>query len=261
MKIQPLTTSQAFSRLFFRPKGSAVAGPRSFTDLFLSVVTGDKPHRPSFPSSTPAYTNPSPPLPFLPSAAVVTQPDHAPSAQDSATVTQSDPAPSAQDSAAESESPSSPSTPRMEMFPLSGPETVPPGYVPALIADLSVNSETGEVQVHFTPTTTVSEYTALHLADGVPLPSLLEQIRWQADALGISLADTPLTIVDVNLPPPFAGKSLEELSQMVLSESFYYMNPNGPYGGIGGSQAVTAEQQAEAFALIDDYVVDLAGTA
>jgi len=246
MKIQPLTTSQAFSRLFFRPKGSAVAGPRSFTDLFLSVVTGDKPHRPSFPSSTPAYTNPSPPLPFLPSPA---------------TVIQSDSTPSAQDSAAESESPSSPSTPRMEMFPLSGPETVPPGYVPALIADLSVNSETGEVQVHFTPTTTVSEYTALHLADGVPLPSLLEQIRWQADALGISLADTPLTIVDVNLPPPFAGKSLEELSQMVLSESFYYMNPNGPYGGIGGSQAVTAEQQAEAFALIDDYVVDLAGTA
>jgi hypothetical protein len=149
----------------------------------------------------------------------------------------------------------------MEMFPLSGPETVPPGYVPALIADLSVNSETGEVQVHFTPTTTVSEYTALHLADGVPLPSLLEQIRWQADALGISLAGTPLTIVDVNLPPPFAGKSLEELSQMVLPESFYYMNPNGPYGGIGGSLPVATEQQAEAFALIDDYVVDLGGAA
>jgi len=146
------------------------------------------------------------------------------------------------------------------MFPLSGPETVPPGYVPALIAHLSVNSETGEVQVHFTPTTTIDEYTGLFLSDGVPLPSLLEQIRWQADALGVFLADTPLTIMGADLPPPFAGKSLEGLSRMVLPGSFYYTNPNGPYGGFGGSLPVTTEQRSEAFALIEDYVVDLGGT-
>lgn len=242
MKIQPLTTPHAFTRLFFGPEGSASAKFLSFTDLFLSAVTRGQSHRPSLPLSTPVYANPAPPLisPYSPPS--VTQSASAPPAQDSLPALEED-----------SGSPSS----QTEMFPLSGPEAVPPGYAPALLARLSVDSETGEARIHLMPTTTITSYDWLSLLKGEPLPSLLGQIRRQADAQGVSLSDTPLTIVNPDLPPPFAGKSLEELSQMVLPTSFYYTDPNGPYGSIGGQLPATPDQQAGAFALIDDYVVDL----
>ena len=69
MKIQPLTTPHAFTRLFFGPEESAPTKSQSFTDLFLSAVAGSKPHPASSSLSTPAYVNPA--LSLIPPSSLI----------------------------------------------------------------------------------------------------------------------------------------------------------------------------------------------
>ena len=148
------------------------------------------------------------------------------------------------------------SSPPTEMFPTSGTRTHS-GYMSALLADLTRNEKTGEVELHLTPMTTINEMEWLHLLRKAPMPSLLGQIQRKAEALGISLEDTPLTLVDTDLPPPYAGKSLEELNSLVVPTGFYYSNPNGYYGSIGGQLPIDTSQRSNAFAMMEPYVIEL----
>lgn len=146
------------------------------------------------------------------------------------------------------------------MFPSSGALTHS-GYMPALMADLVRNETSGEIELHFTPTTTINDMEWLHLLRKAPMPSLLGQIQREAKALGVSLDDTPLTLVDTDLPPPFAGKSLEELNRLVVPTGFYYSNPNGYYGSIGGQLPADASQRSNGFAAMKPYVIELPTSA
>ena len=143
-----------------------------------------------------------------------------------------------------------------EPFPSSGAQTVPPGYAPAFIPDLSVDADTGEIVVHLTPTTTLGLVEGSFM-NGPGLPSLLGQLRIMARHLGLSLDGAQVRIDAPDLPAPFAGKSLAELNDIVLPSDFYASDPNGPYGSFGGQLPVTSDQRALAFALISQYVVDI----
>jgi len=280
MKMPPVASPVTFSRPLAGQSRSLTdqSKRKPFADFFLSAVTGAESRKrlPPIARAVAALVAPQPKSFSAPPAARTLSPvedtkipENAGIPPVSATVGK-DGAPQATTAPApvtrlevpvaptNAESPAAdPTALPTEMFPLQGPRTVPPGYVPALTASLSINSETGAAEVRFRPTTSISEEVWLFTLDGAPLPSMLEQIRRNAEKLGISLADTPLTTATTDLPPPFAGKSLEELSHLVLPASYYYSDPNSQYGSIGGATPFTAEERAVAFTHVENWVIDL----
>lgn len=271
MKIEPLITAYGFSLPVFRPEGVAASAPRSFTELFLQAVTGGQQRalneelqalsaQAGGMLASPKSVSPQP-YSSETGAQPVSALSH--SLVPASATAEAHPAsgPQAHEPLLETASmyfPPSSSTEKFplstEKFPLSASRTAPAGYAPALLASLSVNKTSGAVEVRLTPMTTVHEVEWLCLLKGAPIPNLLGQIHRQAQEQGISLENIQMTLADTDLPPPFAGKSLEELSRLRLPTEFYYTNPNGAYGSIGGQLPVTSGQRSTAFALIKTYV-------